>query len=109
MSGAYLYMPRCADGSYYVGTTRNELEVRLAEHNSGVYGGYTAARRPVTLVVAEAFDQITDAIAAERQVKGWSRAKKQALIAGDWSSLRFLVRRNAAHSFETPPSAGSSG
>ena len=101
-TGAYLYILQCADGSYYVGTTRTDLEFRLAEHNAGTYGGYTASRRPVTLVFAEAFDQITDAIAAERQVKGWSRAKKQALIAGDWDRLRLLARR-ASHPSRRPP------
>ena len=85
MSGADLYMLKCADGSYYVGTARNGLDIRLAEHNSGLLGGYTASRRPVSLVFSEHFERITDAIAAERKIKGWSRAKKEALIAGDWS------------------------
>ena len=76
-TGAYVYILQCADGRYYVGTTRTELEIRIAEHNAGTYGGYTAARRPVTLVFAEPFNQITDAIAAERQLKGWSRAKRK--------------------------------
>src|SRR4051812_7336037 len=78
--GAYLYILRCADDSYYTGTARSGLEQRVAEHNAGTYGGYTAQRRPVTLVFSQWFDRITDAIAAERQVKGWSRAKKEALI-----------------------------
>ena len=76
-TGAWLYILRCADGSYYVGTTRKALEERLGEHNAGLYDGYTARRRPVTLVFAQHFDTITDAIAAERQVKGWSRARKK--------------------------------
>jgi putative endonuclease len=101
--GAYLYILHCADGSYYVGTTRNELDVRIAEHNSGVYGGYTASRRPVTLAFAEAFEFITDAVAAERQVKGWSRAKKQALIAGKLDRLPGLARRKSAHPSRRPP------
>lgn len=95
MSGAYLYILRCADGSYYVGTTRNELEVRVAEHNAGTHGGYTSGRRPVTLVFSEGFERIEDAIAAERQIKGWSRAKKAALIAGEWNRLPALARRGA--------------
>ena len=76
IEGAYLYILRCADGSYYTGTARSGLERRVAEHNAGTYGGYTAQRRPVTLVFSQWFDRITDAIAAERQVKGWSSAKK---------------------------------
>jgi putative endonuclease len=109
VTGAYLYILQCADGSYYVGTTRNELEIRIAEHDSGVFGGYTAKRRPVTLVFSEHFNQITEAIAAERQVKGWSRAKKQALIAGKLDRLPLLARRKVAHPSRRPPSAGSSG
>jgi putative endonuclease len=93
MSGAYLYILVCADGSYYTGTARSGLEKRIAEHNSGIFGGYTAQRRPVTLVFSQWFDRITDAIAAERQVKGWSRAKKQALIHGDFDGLRELAKR----------------
>ena len=91
--GAYLYILRCADGSYYTGTARSGLERRVAEHNAGLYGGYTAERRPVTLVFSQSFDRIADAIAAERQVKGWSRAKKEALIRGDFESLSRLAKR----------------
>jgi putative endonuclease len=93
MSGAYLYILRCADGSYYVGTTRKNVEERIAEHNTGLHGGYTAKRRPVTLAFAQHFEIITDAIAAERQIKGWSRAKKQALIKGEWNRLPELAKR----------------
>jgi putative endonuclease len=91
--GAYLYILRCADGSYYTGTARSGLERRIAEHNAGEYGGYTAQRRPVTLVFSQWFDRITDAIVAERQVKGWSRAKKEALIRGDLQCLPELSKR----------------
>ena len=90
--GAYLYILRCADESYYVGKTRTDLETRVAQHNAGSFGGYTAQRRPVVLVFHQEFAHITDAIAAERQVKGWSRAKKEALIAGDWERLSLLAR-----------------
>ena len=93
--GAFLYIVRCSNGSYYVGTARAGLERRIAEHNSGSLGGYTAMRRPVTLVFSQWFDRITDAIAAERQVKGWSRAKKEALIRGDFDGLRTLARRRS--------------
>ena len=97
IEGAYLYILRCADGSYYTGTARSGLERRVAEHSAGIYGGYTAQRRPVTLVFSQWFDRITDAIAAERQVKGWSRAKKEALIRGDFESLPQLSKRRQPH------------
>ncbi len=93
--GAWLYILLCADGSYYTGTTRTNLEFRLAEHQAGHFGGYTATRRPVVLVYSEYFDRIVDAIAAERQVKGWSRAKKEALIAGRFDLLPGLSRRRS--------------
>jgi putative endonuclease len=89
---AYVYILRCADGSYYVGSTRASLEQRIAQHNAGTFGGYTARRRPVQLVFQENFDRITDAIAAERQLKGWTRAKKEALIRGDFATLRKLAK-----------------
>jgi len=87
--GAVVYMLLCADGSYYVGSTSDDgLEHRVAEYNSAAYpDAYTSSRRPVTLVWSECFDRITDAIAAERQIKGWSRLKKQALVRGDWSTI----------------------
>jgi putative endonuclease len=94
--GAFLYILRCSDGSYYVGTTRTALEIRVAEHNAGTLGGYTSTRRPVTLVYSQWFDRITDAIENERKLKKWSRAKKEALIRGDFEALRQLsVRRSS--------------
>ncbi len=90
---AWLYLLRCADGSYYCGTTRAGLERRVAQHNAGELAGYTASRRPVSLVFCQEFERIEDAISAERQVKGWSRAKKEALIAGDVLRLQSLSRR----------------
>jgi putative endonuclease len=90
--GAFVYILRCADGSYYVGSTRVSLEQRVAEHNAGTYGGYTTRRRPVTLVFHQEFDRITDAIAAERQLKGWTRAKKEALIKADFETLHDLAK-----------------
>lgn len=90
--GAFLYILRCSNGSYYTGTTRTSLEVRVAQHNAGTFGGYTAGLRPVTLVYHQEFDRITDAIAAERQVKNWGRAKKEALIRGDFPKLQALAK-----------------
>ena len=88
---AFVYILRCADGSYYVGSTRKRLESRVAEHNAGIYGGFTKGRRPVELVFQQSFERIDDAISAERQIKGWSRAKKEALMRGDWESLKQLA------------------
>ena len=90
---AYVYIVRCSDRRDYVGSTRGALERRIAEHNSGAYGGFTKGRRPVELVYHQEFDRVTDAIAAEHQLKGWSRAKKEALIRGDFGSLRALSHR----------------
>ncbi|MBS7542879.1 GIY-YIG nuclease family protein [Ancylobacter oerskovii] len=90
---AFVYMLRCADGSYYIGSTRGALEARLAEHQSRAFPGYTFQRRPVTLIWSEHFPRIEDAVAAERQLKGWSRAKKEALARGDWMSVREAARR----------------
>jgi len=102
---ATAYILRCADNRYYVGSTRGAIEIRVAEHNAGTYGGFTRHRRPVTLVHAQEFEQITDAIAAERQLKGWSRAKKEALIAGDVDHLRALARSGT----NNPRPSSSSG
>jgi putative endonuclease len=97
--GAFVYMLRCADGSYYVGTARNsDLSQRVAEHEVGKYHGYTSTRRPIRLVWSEYFDRITDAIEAERRIKGWSRAKKEALIEGNWTDIKRLARRRAGKS-----------
>ena len=87
--GAVVYLLECADGSYYCGTARQGIEARVAEHSDGIHpNSYTASRRPVKLVWSEHFQQITDAIAMERRIKGWSRTKKEALIRGDWDALK---------------------
>lgn len=95
MDNAYIYILHCADGSYYVGLTKRHPEARLAEHNLGHFNGYTKRRRPVRLVYAQPFDRIVDAIEAERKLKGWSRAKKEALIQGDIASLKAFSKRKA--------------
>ena len=92
--GAFVYMLRCADGSYYVGSaTGDDLSKRVSEHQSGTYAGYTYTRRPVDLVWSEHFDRITDAIAIERKIKGWSRAKKAALVRDDWAEIKSHAKR----------------
>ena len=88
----WTYILRCADGSYYTGHTDN-LEQRLAQHHAGeVPGCYTLKRRPLELVRAEEFPTREEALAAEQQIKGWSRGKKEALIAEDWGRLQALAR-----------------
>ncbi len=94
--GIFVYMLRCADGSYYVGSsTGDDLAPRIDQHNAGSYKGYTLLRRPVVLVWSEHFERITDGIAVERQLKGWSRAKKEALLCSDWTKVSELSRRRA--------------
>jgi predicted GIY-YIG superfamily endonuclease len=88
----WVYMLQCADDSYYVGHT-DDIEKRLNEHKSGELGGYTSTRRPVRVVFTEEFPSREEALATELQIKGWSRAKKQALIRGDWSEVSRLARR----------------
>ncbi|MBD8904162.1 hypothetical protein MBTS_18255 [Methylobacterium bullatum] len=103
---AFAYILRCADGSYYVGSARGEtLDKRLGEHHAGTFQGYTSKRRPVVLVYAEEFERVTDAIAFERRLKGWSRAKKEALIASDWDALQRLAKRPAAQHLPDPPAS----
>ena len=87
----WVYILRGADGSYYVGHT-DDLEKRLRAHKSGDFGGYTEKRRPVELTYSQDFPTREEAFTAERQIKGWSRAKKEALIRGDWNELRRLAR-----------------
>jgi putative endonuclease len=95
MSGAWVYILKCSDGSYYTGLTRGEMpEAREQQHNDATFpDAYTSTRRPVKLVYAEYLDLVTDAINAERKIKGWSRAKKEALIAGDWTLVQALSKR----------------
>ena len=90
----YAYIVRCADASYYVGHT-DDLEKRISDHNAGLLSAYTRKRRPIKLVWAEEFQTREEALARERQLQGWSRAKKEALIAGNWERLRLLSRSAA--------------
>ncbi len=92
MASSWTYILRCADGSYYVGCT-TQLDQRLGQHQAGTFDGYTAARRPVEMVWAEEFPSLDQAIALERQLKGWSRAKKEALIRCDFDVLPDLSKR----------------
>jgi putative endonuclease len=87
----FVYIVKCSDDSYYTGITNN-LDRRLAEHNSGINPEcYTATRRPVELVFAFEFKYVDKAIDFEKQVKGWSRKKKEAIIRDNWEALKELA------------------
>ena len=83
----WVYILKCSDNSYYTGHTDN-LDKRISEHNSGDVFGYTHTRRPVTLAYSEEMSTRYEALSRERQIKGWSRRKKEALIENDWKSLK---------------------
>lgn len=85
-----VYILRCSDGSYYCGQT-DDIEIRMHQHHAGETG-YTATRKPVELVWQGEFETREGAIAFEQQIKGWSRAKKEALIAGDWERIKELAK-----------------
>ncbi|HEX8238486.1 MAG TPA: TrmJ/YjtD family RNA methyltransferase [Allosphingosinicella sp.] len=102
----YTYLLRCADGHYYAGHT-DDLDVRIAQHQSGAIAGYTQKRRPVQLIWADRFPDRDSAFAAERQIKGWSRAKKEALIRGDWEALRELAKRKPVLRDAASPSSAA--
>ena len=89
----YVYILHCADDSYYVGVTNN-MERRLFEHESGYNStSYTHSRLPVKLVFTQSFQYIDKAIAFEKQVKRWSRLKKEALIKDEWEKLPELAKK----------------
>lgn len=93
MKLSYVYILKCADGSYYTGVTSN-LEQRLFRHNTAYYPeSYTASRRPLELVFYCEFTDINLAIEKEKQIKKWSRAKKEALINGDFEALANLAKK----------------
>jgi len=85
----FVYIVRCADGSLYIGHTNN-LEWRLIKHNDGTACAFTSNRRPVRVVYVETFKSRIEAVARERQLKRWTRVKKEALIAGDLAALKVL-------------------
>lgn len=90
MKTLYVYILRCGDGSYYTGVT-NDLDRRIAEHNSNLLPNcYTYRRQPVELVWTDSFSS-DQAIAVEKQIKGWSRRKKEAMIQRDWDTVRVLA------------------
>jgi len=88
----YVYILRCADQSLYVGYTRN-IDRRVETHNAGRGAAFTSKRRPVVLAYAEPHDSETAALRRERQLKGWTREKKEALVRGDLASLKSRSKR----------------
>jgi len=88
----YLYMLECADGSFYVGSTRNMFE-RLRQHRAGEGAAYTSRRLPVRLVYVAEFPTVAEAFAREKQVQGWGRSKRVALARGDFDQLHMLSQR----------------
>ena len=88
-----VYILKCSDGTYYTGMTSN-LEQRLVSHEQGRYkDGYTDARRPVQLVFHCEFTEAHHAISTEKQLKKWSKAKKEALIKGEFDILPKLAKK----------------
>ena len=93
----WVYTLRCRDGSYYIGHTDN-LEARLGAHHAGVVEGYTKLRLPVRLVYSEEAQTRIVALERERQLKRWSRAKKEALAKGNLERLKWLSRSQTSTS-----------
>ena len=89
----HVYILECADGSYYTGITSN-LEARVESHQNGKYkDSYTSSRRPVELVYHCDFTEANKAIEVEKQIKKWSKAKKKALVLGEFEQLPFLAKK----------------
>jgi predicted GIY-YIG superfamily endonuclease len=92
----WVYILRCADGSYYTGHTDN-LERRIGQYQAGECAGYTATRRPVELIWSQECATREEALSAERQIKGWGRKKKEAMMRGDWAEVSRLAQSKSAH------------
>jgi putative endonuclease len=90
----WVYILECSDGKYYVGSYRgDDPAIRESEHNTGKYSGaWTAKRLPVKLVWCDEFQRVVDAIDFEQRIKRWRRAKKEAVIRGEWNALPELAR-----------------
>jgi len=97
MTKAWMYILECSDSSYYTGSTK-DIERRLEQHQNGEGANYTKKRLPVKLIYFEEFDRIDWAFNREKQIQGWNRAKKQALINGDNIQLKNLSEcKNETH------------
>ena len=103
----YIYILRCANGSYYTGST-TDLEKRIWQHQNGEGANFTKAHLPIELVYVEEFPRIDEAFCREKQIQGWSRKKKEALINGDFDELQKLAKsKGASTSSATDGSTGS--
>ena len=89
---AWMYILKCVDGSYYIGSTKN-LELRLSQHQSGKGSRYTSGRLPIELVYGEEYDRVADAYYRDKQVQNWGRAKREALIDGKPELLSALAKK----------------
>lgn len=97
MQKSWVYILKCSDGSYYTGCT-TDLNKRFNEHSFTKFDSYTSIRLQVELVYSQKFSNINDAISAEKQIKGWGRKKKEALIKGDFDLLHHLAEyKNDTH------------
>ena len=93
----YMYILKCANGSYYTGST-SDLEMRVEEHKNGLGANFTRKHLPVELVYVEEFSRIEDAFCREKQIQGWSRKKKEALIAGNFDKLKEFAKAGSTGS-----------
>ena len=89
---AWMYILECCDGSYYVESTKN-LELRLSQHQGGIGSRYTSGRLPVQLIYCEEYDRVSDAFYREKQVQGWTRRTREALINGSPELLPALAKK----------------
>jgi len=100
----YMYILECVDGSFYTGSTK-DLDLRLTQHQNGEGAFHTKNRLPVKLLYYEEFQRIDDAFAREKQVQGWNRKKKEALIKGQYEKLPELAKNHNDKNYM--PSTGS--
>jgi putative endonuclease len=98
----YIYILLCSNGQYYTGSTNN-IKIRLVQHQNGEGSNYTKKHLPVELVYVEEFDNIKDAFYREKQIQGWSRKKKEALINGEYSKLLELSKKVPSTGSGTTP------
>jgi len=92
MNPFFVYILQCSDKSYYVAHT-DDLEERIAKHQSGYYAGYTSTRLSIKLVYTQTFYSRDEALVAEQQIKKWKRCKKEALIHKNWEKIKILSKR----------------
>jgi putative endonuclease len=104
----WVYIIKCSDGSYYTGHTDN-LEIRISQHKAGECPGYTAKRLPVEFLWSQEFNTREEALAAERQIKGWSRKKKEAMMRGDWAEVSRLAQSKSIHALRLRSGERSTG